>query len=188
MTEKSDSYLVRQSQEGDARSFELLVVKYQKRVFNVIFRIVHNRDVVEDLAQDTFINAFKSIKSFKGNSSFYTWLYRIAANVSLNYLSKQKKALFVDDDSALESEAVTTREAKAGTSPENNLGNKELGEAISGAVMKLPEDIRVSVVLREYDGLSYEEIAEVMDCPIGTVRSRIFRGRAILQDSLKSYI
>lgn len=185
--EKSDLYLVKRSREGDTKSFELLVIKYQKRIFNVIFRIVHNRDIVEDLAQDAFINAFKSIKNFKGHSSFYTWLYRIAANVSLNHLSKQKKALFVDE-SVLDSEAVAVKESKPDTSPESNLGNKELGEAISNAVMKLPEDIRVSVVLREYEGLSYEEIAEVMDCPIGTVRSRIFRGRAILQENLRDYV
>jgi len=185
--EKSDAYLVGRSQEGDARSFELLVVKYQKRIFNVIFRIVKDPVAVEDLAQEAFLNAFKAIKSFKGGSSFYTWLYRIAANVSINYLSKNKKAKFVDDEN-LERASLSERAPGQEISPERRTLNRESARAISKAIETLPDDIKKAVVLREYEGLSYEEIAEIMDCPIGTVRSRIFRGRNILKDLLRDYV
>ncbi len=184
---KSDDYLVRKSQEGDARSFEMLVIKYQQRIFNVIFRIVRNRDVVEDLAQDSFINAFRSIKGFRGGSSFYTWLYRIASNVSLNYLAKNKRAVFVDE-TVLDTADVAERTASADVSPERRTSSNETASAISKAIESLPEEIKKAVILREYEGLSYEEIAELMDCPVGTVRSRIFRGRGILKSALKDYL
>jgi len=185
--EKSDAYLVKRSQEGDIRSFELLVVKYQKRIFNVIFRIVKDSVAVEDLAQEAFLNAFKAIKGFKGGSSFYTWLYRIAANVSINYLSKNKKATFIDEEH-LERASVTESAPGREISPERHTLNRESANAISEAIETLPDDIKKAVMLREYEGLSYEEIAEIMDCPIGTVRSRIFRGRNILKGLLKEYL
>ncbi len=185
--EKTDVYLVKRSQEGDARSFELLVIKYQKRIFNVVFRVVRNRDVVEDLAQEAFLNAFKSIRSFKGGSSFYTWLYRIAANVSINYLAKQKRASFADEG-LLETEEVANRASGWESSPERSVQSIEASKAISESINALPSDIRQTVILREYDGLSYEEISEVMECPIGTVRSRIFRGREILKEKLRDYL
>lgn len=185
--EKSDAYLVKRSQEGDNRSFELLVVRYQKRIFNVIFRIVKDPVAVEDLAQEAFLNAYKAIKGFKGGSSFYTWLYRIAANVSINYLSKNKKATFIDEEN-LERASVADRAPGRELSPEKHTLNRESANAISNAIETLPEDIKKAVMLREYEGLSYEEIAEIMDCPIGTVRSRIFRGRNILQGLLKEYL
>lgn len=184
---QSDAYLVKRSQEGDIRSFELLVVKYQKRIFNVIFRIVKDSTIVEDLAQEAFLNAFKAIGSFKGGSSFYTWLYRIAANVSINYLSKSKKATFIDEEN-LERASVAERAPGGEISPERRALNKESANAILEAIETLPGDIKKAVILREYEGLSYEEIAEVMDCPIGTVRSRIFRGRNILKGLLKDYL
>ena len=185
--ERSDAYLVERSQEGDTRSFELLVVKYQKRIFSVIFRIVKDPVAVEDLAQEAFLNAFKAIKGFKGGSSFYTWLYRIAANVSLNYLSKNKKATFLDEEH-LDRASVAERSSIQEVSPERRTLNKESARAVSKAIETLPDDIKKAVVLREYEELSYEEIAEIMECPIGTVRSRIFRGRAILKDLLKDYL
>ena len=185
--EKSDAYLVERCRAGDTKSFELLVIKYQKRIFNVIFRIVNNKDVVEDLAQEAFLNAYKSIKNFKGHSSFYTWLYRIAVNVSLNHISVQKKAVYVDD-AILDTEAATIAAPSFDMTPERGAGNSELSAAISAAVARLPDDIKTAIVFREYEGLSYEEIAEITECPIGTVRSRIFRGRAILQEMLKDYI
>ena len=184
---KSDDYLVKKSQEGDARSFEMLVIKYQQRVFNVIFRIVRNRDAVEDLAQEAFLNAFRSIKGFRGGSSFYTWLYRIASNVSLNYLAKNKRAVFVDE-TVLDTMDVAEKTASADVSPERRASSNETASAISRAIENLPEEIKKAVILREYEGLSYEEIAELMDCPVGTVRSRIFRGRGILKKSLKDYL
>ena len=183
----TDAYLVKRSQEGDVRSFELLIIRYQKRIFNVVFRVVRNRDVVEDLAQEAFLNAFKSIRSFKGGSSFYTWLYRIAANVSINYLSKQKRASFADEG-LLETEEVSVRASGWESSPERSVQSIETSKAIAESVDALPDDIRQAVVLREYEGLSYEEISEVMDCPIGTVRSRIFRGREMLKEKLRDYL
>lgn len=185
--EESDAYLVKRSQEGDLKSFELLILKYQRRIFNVIFRIVRDRDAVDDLAQETFLNAFNSIKGFKGGSSFYTWAYRIAVNISINYLAKQKRAVFVDEG-VLETEAVSERLPGGVVSPERRAQNRQAAVAISRAVESLPDDIRTAITLREYEGLSYEEIAEVMDCPIGTVRSRIFRGREMLKDTLKDYL
>ncbi|MDT8317265.1 MAG: sigma-70 family RNA polymerase sigma factor [bacterium] len=184
---KSDDYLVRKSQEGDSRSFEMLVIKYQQRIFNVIFRIVRNRDDVEDLAQEAFLNAFRSIKGFRGGSSFYTWLYRIASNVSLNHLAKNKRAVFVDE-AVMDTADVAEKTASADISPERRVSSNETASAISKAVESLPEEIKKAVILREYEGLSYEEIAELMDCPVGTVRSRIFRGRGILKTSLKGYL
>ena len=183
---ESDLYLVKKCQQGDKGAFELLVIKYQKRMFNVIFGVVRNRDIVEDLAQETFLNAYRSIGSFKGDSSFYTWIYRIGVNVSLNYLSKQKKAVFVDEG-VMDTEAVASK-SPAGASPERNAQGREFVSALSKAMGFLPEDIRIAVALREYEGLSYQEISEVTDSPIGTVRSRIFRGRAMLMEALKDHI
>ena len=185
--ERPDTYLVKRSQDGDNKSFELLIIKYQRRIFNVIFRVVRDRDAVEDLAQETFLNAFKSIKRFKGGSSFYTWIYRIAVNVSINYLSKRKKAVFVDEG-VMETEAVTDRVTNAADSPELNMQGREFASATSKAIEKIPADIRTAIVLREYEGLSYQEIADVTDSPIGTVRSRIFRGRAMLKEMLQDYL
>lgn len=183
----SDTYLVKRSQEGETKAFELLILRYQRRIFNVVFRIVRNEDVVEDLAQETFLNAFKSIRNFKGGSSFYTWLYRIAVNVCINYRTKQKRATFVDEG-VMETEGVAERASGAEISPERAVRSLESSVAISEAVDSLPEDIRTAIIMREYEGLSYQEIAEIVDCPIGTVRSRIFRGRAILKEMLKDYL
>lgn len=185
--EGPDTYLVKRSQDGDKKSFELLIIKYQRRIFNVIFRVVRDRDAVEDLAQEAFLNAFKSIKRFKGGSSFYTWIYRIAVNVSINYLSKRKKAVFVDEG-VMETEAVSDIVTTAGDSPERSVQGREFAAAASRAIEKIPADIRTAIVLREYDGLSYQEIADVTDSPIGTVRSRIFRGRAMLKEMLQDYL
>jgi len=183
---ESDLYLVKKCQQGDKGAFELLVVKYQSRIFNVILGVVRNRDIVEDLAQETFLNAYRYIGGFKGDSSFYTWIYRIAVNVGINYLSKQKKAVFVDEG-VMETEAVVELSSQ-GMSPERSLQGKEFSSDLSRAMGLLPEDIRVAVALREYEGLSYQEIADVTDSPIGTVRSRIFRGRAMLMEELKDHV
>ena len=185
--ETPDTFLVERCQKGDTKSFELLVIKYEKRIFNVIFRVVRNRDAVEDLAQEAFLNAFKSIKRFKGGSSFYTWLYRIAVNVSINYLSKNKRAVFVDEG-VLETEAVSDLTANTSASPERSMQGREFADATSKAMEKIPTDIRTAITLREFEGLSYQEIAAVTDSPIGTVRSRIFRGRAMLKELLKDYL
>lgn len=185
--ERPDTYLVKRSQDGDRKSFELLIIKYQRRIFNVIYKVVRDRDAVEDLAQETFLNAFKSIKRFKGGSSFYTWIYRIAVNVSINYISKRKKAVFVDEG-IMETEVVSDIMANAVDSPERNVQGREFADATSRAIEKIPPDIRTAIILREYEDLSYEEIAEVTDSPIGTVRSRIFRGRAMLKEMLKEYV
>lgn len=183
---KSDDYLVLKSQRGDAKSFELLILKYQRRIFNVIYRIVRDQNIVEDLAQDTFLNAYNSIKNFKRQSSFYTWIYRVAVNISLNYLAKQKKLKTVDD-TIMETEDIVEKMSTYDVSPEKSLGSKESTSIIFKAINKLPDDMRIAVMLRDYEGLSYQEVSEVMDCPIGTVRSRIFRGRAILKETLENH-
>lgn len=183
----SDLYLVKKCQNGDANAFELLVIRYQKRIFNIIYGIVRNRDAVEDLSQETFINAYRSITSFRGNSSFYTWLYRIAVNVGINYLAKNKKAVFLEEE-LLNTEEVTELAPGADISPERSLQGREFYSDMSKAMETLPEDIRVAITLRELEGLSYQEIADVTESPIGTVRSRIFRGREMLMEKLKDHL
>jgi RNA polymerase sigma-70 factor, ECF subfamily len=178
----ADALLVERVKRGDVRAFEMLVVKYQRRIERLIGRMVRDVDLVQDIAQETFIRAYRALPQFRGESAFYTWLYRIAVNSAKKALMDMKRDPIVmlsarstdgedDETSRLESELSD------GETPEALLASKEIASAVNAAIEALSEDLRQAITLREIEGLSYEEIAEAMNCPIGTVRSRIFRAR-----------
>ena len=177
-TEPTDQQLVVRVQKGDKRAFDLLVLKYQYKVQAIVGHFVRDRDEVADVTQEAFIKAYRALPRFRGDSQFYTWLYRIAVNTAKNYLvSRSRRPPSSDVDLAdAEYYSGSERLKDVGT-PENQLFRDELEVVIKSAMEDLPEDLRTAVTLREYEGLSYEDIASVMDCPVGTVRSRIFRAR-----------
>lgn len=172
-----DETLVKRAKKGDSRAFDLLVLKYQGRVAQLVARYVRNSSEVEDVTQEAFIKAFRALPNFRGDSAFYTWLYRIAANAAKNHLVAQGRRpsadVALDDSDLLE---VPNR-LRDNESPEALFMGRELETLISETIDNLPSELRAALTLREFDGLSYEEIAEVLECPIGTVRSRIFRAR-----------
>ena len=174
----TDQQLVTRVQKGDKRAFDLLVLKYQYRVHAIVGRFIRDSHDVEDVTQEAFLKAYRALPRFRGDSQFYTWLFRIAVNTAKNYLvarSRRPPSSDVNLDDA-EFYAGSEQLKDLGT-PENQLFRDELEAVINKAIEELPEDLRTAVTLREYEGLSYEDIAGVMDCPVGTVRSRIFRGR-----------
>lgn len=178
----SDAMLVERARAGDQRAFELLVIKYQRRIERLIGRMVRDVDLVEDIAQETFIRAYRALHQFRGDAQFYTWLYRIAVNTAKRFLLKLKNdpAVFQGAlQSNQEEDETFQRKSEPSTdeTPESVLAAKEIGEAVNAALEALPNDLRQALTLREIEGLSYEEIADVMNCPLGTVRSRIFRAR-----------
>ena len=181
-----DNVLVERTQQGDQAAFGLLVEKYQHRLAKLVSRYIYDSSEVEDVCQEALIKAYRAIGSFRGESAFYTWLYRIAVNTAKNYLISQGRRPPKTDIEA--EDAVQTESGSAmretGT-PEANALTRELAEAVTKAVDDLPEDLKMAITLREIEGLSYDEIAEVMDCPIGTVRSRIFRARDAIDRELK---
>ncbi len=185
----TDALLVERVQRGDVRAFEMLVVKYQRRVERLIGRMVRDVDLVADIAQETFIRAYRAMPQFRGDSAFYTWLYRIAVNTAKKALMDRKRdpvvtesALFsVNDEETSRAES----ELSDGETPEGVLASKQIAQAVNAAIQSLSEDLRQAIVLREIEGLSYEEIAEAMNCPIGTVRSRIFRARESIAQRLR---
>jgi RNA polymerase sigma-70 factor (ECF subfamily) len=175
---ETDQQLVARVQKGDSRAFDLLVLKYQHRLFGLIGRYVRDADEVQDVAQEAFIKAYRALPGFRGESAFYTWLYRIAINTAKNYLvSRSRRPPGTD----IELEDAEYHESGGGLhdieNPENALFGAELKAVVERAIGALPEDLRTAITLREFDGLSYEDIADIMDCPVGTVRSRIFRAR-----------
>src|SRR5687767_14444014 len=184
----TDLMLVERTVAGDQKAFELLVIKYQRRIERLIGRMVRDVDLVEDIAQETFIRAYRALSQFRGDAQFYTWLYRIAVNTAKKALMDLKRDPLVsegalrggadeeDETSAVENELTTAE------TPETVLAAKEIAATVNSAMESLPEELRQAVTLREIEGLSYEEIAEVMNCPIGTVRSRIFRAREAISD------
>jgi RNA polymerase sigma-70 factor (ECF subfamily) len=177
-TEPTDQQLVVRVQKGDKRAFDLLVLKYQYKVHAIVARFIRDSDEVKDVVQEAFIKAYRALPKFRGDSQFYTWLYRIAVNTAKNYLvarSRRPPSSDVDLDDA-EYYSGSEQLKDFGT-PENQLFRDQLEEVINRAINELPEDLRTAVTLREYEGLSYEDIASVMNCPVGTIRSRIFRGR-----------
>ncbi len=181
-----DADLVKRVQAGDTGAFDILVQKYQHKVINLVGRFVSDQAECQDIAQDAFIKAFRAIDSFRGDSQFYTWLYRIAANTAKNYLASRARksanyTVDVDDAQHFEGESGLKEYAN----PENLLLTDEIRATIFRAIEKLPDDLKSAITLREIDGLSYEEIADVMDCPIGTVRSRIFRARDVIDKELR---
>ena len=179
----SDALLVERTVAGDQKAFELLVIKYQRRIQRLIGRMVRDVDLVPDIAQETFIRAYRAIPQFRGDSAFYTWLYRIAVNTAKKALMELKRDPLVtesarasrddDDDGGSRVENELTN----GETPEAEMASKQIASAVNFAIEALSDDLRQAITMREIEGLSYEEIAELMNCPIGTVRSRIFRAR-----------
>lgn len=185
----SDLMLVERTVAGDQKAFELLVIKYQRRIQRLIGRMVRDVDLVEDIAQETFIRAYKALHQFRGDAQFYTWLYRIAVNTAKKSLMELKRDLTVSESffkSDDDDETKTSRiEPMADETPETVYAAKEIAAMVNFALSELPEDLRQAVTLREIEGLSYEEISAAMNCPIGTVRSRIFRAREAISAKVK---
>jgi RNA polymerase sigma-70 factor (ECF subfamily) len=181
-----DEALVERVQRGDKRAFDLLVLKYQGRVASLIGRYVRDAAEVADVTQEAFIRAYRALPSFRGDSAFYTWLYRIAINTARNHLVAQDRRPPATDVDAAEAEQLDLgARLKDHATPESLLLQDEIARTIQAALSDLPEDLRTAITLREIEGLSYEEIARAMDCPIGTVRSRIFRAREAIDTRLK---
>ncbi|WP_020559243.1 RNA polymerase sigma factor RpoE [Thiofilum flexile] len=183
---QTDLELVMRVQAGDKKSFDLLVLKYQHRVVSLIHRYVRDDDLAFDVAQEAFIKAYRGLKNFRGESAFYTWLYRIAINTAKNYLvseGRRTPSVDIDADEAEQYEGESA--LKEYGTPEHELLREEIELAVSTAIDTLPEDLKMAIMLREIEGMSYDEIAVVMDCPIGTVRSRIFRAREAIDKVLK---
>jgi RNA polymerase sigma-70 factor (ECF subfamily) len=180
----TDKELVRQVQKGDKRAFDLLVLRHQHKVAGLVARYIRDADAVRDVVQEVFIKAFRAVPRFRGDSAFYTWLYRIAVNTSKNWLvSRQHQPMLpLDNDDGEELPLERLRDID---DPESQLRRDELERIIHEVIDGLPQELRSAVTLREYDGLSYEEIAEIMDCPVGTVRSRIFRAREAIDERVR---
>ncbi len=186
----SDLLLVERTVAGDQRAYELLVIKYQRRIERLIGRMVRDVDLVEDIAQETFIRAYRALHQFRGEAQFYTWLYRIAVNTAKKALVDLKRNPVMSESAlrSVDDEDETSsvgNELTSEETPETVLAAKEIAATVNAAMAALPDDLRQAVSLREIEGLSYEEIAEVMSCPIGTVRSRIFRAREAISAKVK---
>lgn len=182
-----DQQLVERVQRGDKAAFDLLVVKYQRKIFRLLSRLIRDTAEIEDVAQEAFVKAYRALPNFRGDSAFYTWLYRIAINTAKNYLVSQGRRAPTSTQADVE-DAETFDDGdylRDLNTPDSMLVTKQVGEAVNRAIDKLPEDLRTAIVLRELEGLSYEEIAESMQCPIGTVRSRIFRAREAIALELR---
>lgn len=182
----SDKELVKRASKGDSRAFDLLVHKYQHRIFALISRYIRDQDEVQDVAQEAFIKAWKALPRFRGDSAFYTWLYRIAVNTAKNHLVSMGRRPPSSDVDATEAEQFSGAPGlrEIGT-PESEAMSEELEQAINQVIDQLPQELRTAVTLREFDGLSYEDIAAVMECPVGTVRSRIFRAREAIDEVVR---
>ncbi len=183
---KTDQQLVELVQQGDKTAFDVLVRKYQHKVINLVSRFVKNQGDVEDVAQEAFIKAYRALPNFRGDSAFYTWLYRIAVNTAKNYIVAQKRRPSASDIDAVDAENYDGSDnLRENASPERLLLSEELKRVVFKTLEQLPEDLRSAITLRELEGLSYEEIADVMECPVGTVRSRIFRAREALDKQIE---
>ena len=190
VADNSDAMLVERTVGGDQRAFELLVVKYQHRIQRLIGRMVRDVDLVEDIAQETFVRAYRALHQYRGDAQFYTWLYRIAVNTAKQFLLEIKRDPLVPEHALVSVEDGdetfwTRNEPTTGETPESVLAAKEIAAVVNDALAALAEDLRQALVLREIEGLSYEDIAAAMNCPIGTVRSRIFRAREAISAKVK---
>lgn len=182
----TDQQLVERVQRGDKQAFNLLVQKYQQKVINLVARYVNHPGDVADVAQEAFIKAYRAIPGFRGESAFYTWLYRIAVNCAKNYITSQSRKVASSDIEVEEAEFMDSADMlRDSASPENLLMSDQVKQVVFASIETLPDDLKAAITLREIDGLSYEEIADVMDCPVGTVRSRIFRAREVIDKNLK---
>lgn len=179
-----DTELVARAQKGDSRAFDLLVRKYQHKVVQLAARYVNDADA-QDVAQEAFIKAYRALPGFRGQSAFYTWLYRITINTAKNHLVALKRRPASQDVDAVDAEAYGIDQMKDVATPERDALTEELRLTVIDAMAQLPADLRTAIELRELEGLSYEEIAETMDCPVGTVRSRIFRARAAIDERVR---
>ncbi|MEE8255009.1 MAG: RNA polymerase sigma factor RpoE [Nitrosomonadaceae bacterium] len=183
-----DQQLVERAQRGDKRAFDLLVIKYQRKLARLLSQFIRDAAEVEDITQETFIKAYRSLPSFRGESAFYTWLYRIGINAAKNFLVAQGRRAsttngFDIEDAENFEEGSQLRELNT---PESELMSRQIAQTIHQTLQELPEELRTAITLREIEGLSYEEIANIMSCPTGTVRSRIFRAREAIADKLQS--
>ncbi len=182
-----DQQLVARAQRGEKHAFELLVAKYQRKLARLIGRLVRDPAEVEDVAQEAFIKAYRALPQFRGESAFYTWLYRIGVNSAKNFLMNQGRRAPTSTEKDAE-EAETFEEAEQlrdNNTPESILMSRQVAQAVNAAMARLPEELRTAITLREIEGMSYDEIADVMNCPIGTVRSRIFRAREAIAAELR---
>ncbi|OBU24485.1 RNA polymerase sigma factor RpoE [Photobacterium aquimaris] len=184
--QQTDQVLIERVQRGDKQAFNLLVIKYQNKVCNLVSRYVSNSGDVPDVAQEAFIKAYRALPTFRGESAFYTWLYRIAVNTAKNYLVAQGRRPPASDVDAEDAEYYENGNAlKEISNPENQMLSEELKRVVFSTIESLPDDLKTAISLRELDGLSYEEIAEIMGCPVGTVRSRIFRARETVEKRIR---
>ena len=185
----TDAMLVERTVAGDQKAFELLVIKYQRRIQRLIGRMVRDVDLVEDIAQETFIRAYRALPQFRGEAQFYTWLYRIAVNTAKKALMDLKRDPTISENSFKSGDDDETspleNELTSPETPDAVLASKEIAEMVNSAMEALPEELRQAIILRELEGLSYEAISEAMNCPIGTVRSRIFRAREAISEKVK---
>ena len=183
---ETDKLLVKRVQRGDKAAFDVLVLKYQQRVVNLVSRFVRNPADALDISQEAFLKAYRALPNFRGDSAFYTWLYRIAVNTAKNFLATQARRSGELSQEISEIEQIEANDAlRDKATPERLLLRDEIQATVISAIESLPEDLRTAIMLREVDGMSYEEIAGVMECPIGTVRSRIFRAREAVDKQLK---
>jgi len=181
-----DWQLVQRVQGGDKTAFDVLVLKYQHKIVKLVMRYVQDPSESLDVAQEAFIKGYKALPNFRGESAFYTWLYRIAINTAKNYLvSRKRRPLDYDVDLQDPTQYEMQARLSDHATPEGHAMGEEVREVVAEAVEKLPEDLRMAIVLREIEGMSYEEIAQAMDCPVGTVRSRIFRAREAIDSRLR---
>ena len=184
-SEDLDQELVQRVQKGDKAAFDLLVIKYQHKIVHLVNRYVKDPSEAQDVAQDAFIKAYRALPEFRGDSAFYTWLYRIAINTAKNYLLSRSRRHYDYEVDVQDAEQVgDAPQLKDIETPEEWLMNEQVVQVIREAIESLPEEMRIAITLREFEGMSYEEIAEVMECPIGTVRSRIFRAREAIDEKL----
>lgn len=186
---KIDLEIVKRVQRGDKSAFDLLVIKYQHKLAKLVAPYVRDSDDVLDVVQESFIKAYKALPRFRGDSAFYTWLYRIAINTSKNYLTAQSRRPPRSDVDAVDAEYYDGGNVlHDNATPESDMLKQEIKKAIDLAIDNLPEELKIAVTLREFEAMSYDEIAEVMDCPVGTVRSRIFRAREAIDKEIKELI
>ncbi len=182
-----DQQLVERAQRGDKKAFELLVSKYQRKLARLLSRFVRDAAEVEDVTQEAFIKAYRALPSFRGDSAFYTWLYRIGINTAKNYLVAmgRRTPTTTDIDSAVAEDFEGGEQLRDLNTPENELASRQIAETVNQTLDELPQELRTAITLREIEGLSYEDIANIMNCPIGTVRSRIFRAREAIAAKLR---